>query len=167
MSARIPLTQQRVLRHWCALPRLLVSTCPPPHRGAHVRRGVWWKLSVAHTSPVTFARGYWQRPPRDVCPRLLAPTPRRQPPFQCMCVTVAMCMWQHVRAGNLDMKGRALQWWGKESLWRCAGGNGVPAHTMGQRGLQAAKSGEVHFSYYRFGLSPSFVILSPWISALF
>ena len=43
-----------------------------------------------------------------------------------------------------------------ESLWRCARGNGVPAHTISHRGLQAAKPGEVHFSYYRFGLSPYF-----------
>ena len=140
------------------LVRVAATSCEhmsPPHRGAHVPRDVWGKLSRgAHV-------------PRDVCAKLLAPAPRHQPPFQSVCVTVAMCMWQHVRAGNLAMRGRALQRWGKESLWRCARGNGVPAHTMGQRGLQAAKSGEVHFSYYRFGLSPSFVILSPWISALF
>ena len=78
--------------------------------------------------------------PRDVCPRLLAPAPRRQPPFQSVCVTVPMCMWQHVRAGNLAMRERELQRWEKESLWHSARGNDVAARTMRRRGLQAAKT---------------------------
>ena len=42
------------------------------------------------------------------------------------------------------------------SLWRCARGNGVPAHAISHRGLQAAKPSEGHFWYYSFAPSPYF-----------
>ena len=47
LSARVPFTLPRVLWHWCALPRLPVSTCPP--------------RTVVRLSPVTFAQSYLPR----------------------------------------------------------------------------------------------------------
>ena len=48
LSARVPFTLPRVLWHWCALPRLPVSTCPP--------------RTVVLVSPVTFAQSYLHKP---------------------------------------------------------------------------------------------------------
>ena len=48
LSARVPFTLPRVLWHWCVLPRLPVSTCPP--------------RTVVLVSPVTFAQSYLHKP---------------------------------------------------------------------------------------------------------
>ena len=70
------------------------------------------------------------------------PAPRRQPPFQTVCVTMPMCIsmpiwvWQRVRAEDLATTGDESQRWKRESPQHLARNGDVVAHTMRCPGLE-------------------------------